>query len=221
MRLQLWCPLALVVFAGCAGDDARFPRRARASAGDTLSAAQVGYSVPGLVPPLAQPSDWTCWAASTTMMESWKQSTVLGIDVVARQLGEPFTTMVRTNQGLSATQKPVLLQRTGMRAEPPQNYTAAGWESLLRAHGPLWVTTDEGLTCRPMIHARIMTGIRGDGSPGGTTVMLIDPADGSEVREPLGEFVRKFEREAVNMRRRACGAQPGPLPPFRVQVVHW
>jgi hypothetical protein len=49
---------------------------------------------------------------------------------------------------------------------------------LLRQSGPLWVTTGgEGFPPSP--HAEIIIGIHGDGTPAGTTLRMIDPADGS------------------------------------------
>ena len=88
------------------------------------------------------------------------------------------------------------------------NYTAEGILGLLAAHGPLWVTTDEDASALFAVHARIMTGIEGDGSPDGTMLQLIDPAGGSQGWELLSRFVERYEEVT----------EAGPL---RVQVAHF
>ena len=169
----------------------------------------VDYSVPGIVPVLRQPSGLTCWATVTTMMVSWKQGRSLPIETALEGIGQIYLNMFSANQGLSAAEKPVFLAAAGLVAEPPQNPSMEGWEAMLRRFGPLWVTTDEAQGPRWAIHARIMTGIHGDGTPGGTTIDLIDPAGGREYSERFTTFIRKFEEETRTTGR------------MRVQIVHW
>ncbi len=64
-------------------------------------------------------------------------------------------------------------------------------EKMLRAHGPLAIVT--AYPALPSIHVRIMVGISGDGSAGGTTVDLIDPAGGTRYRQNFGAFSQSFE----------------------------
>jgi hypothetical protein len=74
----------------------------------------------------------------------------------------------------------------------------------------LWVTTDEDPTSGFAIHARIMTGIRGDGTPDGTTLDIADPGTGTAYQEKFGKFLDKYEAEARDSKA-----------PLRIQIVHW
>ncbi|WP_258389042.1 papain-like cysteine protease family protein [Paenibacillus spongiae] len=58
------------------------------------------------------------------------------------------------------------------------NYSVDGIEYLLKLYDPLWATTDEDPTANFSIHARIISGISGDGTPDGTLLRIIDPAGG-------------------------------------------
>jgi papain like cysteine protease AvrRpt2 len=69
--------------------------------------------------------------------------------------------------------------------------TAAGIEAVLKAHGPLWVIADEDGSPGSSVHARVVTGITGDGTPSGTQLTVNDPAVGKEVRESLAVFADK------------------------------
>ncbi len=72
------------------------------------------------------------------------------------------------------------------------------------------MTTDENPGANFSIHARILTAIRGDGTPGGTTLTFVNPSGGRVERETLAVFLPKFEAEARDPKR-----------PLRIQVVHW
>ncbi len=62
--------------------------------------------------------------------------------------------------------------------------------------GPLAI-----VTALPAFHARIMVGISGDGTPGGTTVDLIDPAGGTRYRQSFAVFNQSFEAVATSATR--------------------
>jgi len=49
----------------------------------------------------------------------------------------------------------------GLKAEPPQSFGVEGFEQLLRAHGPLWITADEDPSPHFSVHARVLIGLRG------------------------------------------------------------
>jgi hypothetical protein len=178
----------------------------------------------GIVPPLQQPGSMTCWATVATMMYSWKNNQSVDIDTALSAIGQTYLNLFRTNQGLSAGDKPGFLLAAGLKAEGPQNYTAEGWAGLIQNYGPLWVTTNEGALSANVgcdmtqfaIHARILTAIFGDGTPMGTSVVVVDPADGSvHTDETLLTFVQKFEDVA---RIDQCGDSNADLRP---QVVHY
>jgi hypothetical protein len=91
-------------------------------------------------------------------------------------VGTTYLTMFENNQGMSGKDKPGFLFSMGLKAEAPQNYTVDGWEEQLRKHDPLWVTTTE--VSGSLVHARILKGIAGDGTPNGTNLTIVDPGDG-------------------------------------------
>ena len=105
----------------------------------------------------------------------------------------------------------VVLRRLGLQEEPPANYTLQAYVDMLRRFGPLWVTTDVGSSGFVAVHARIMTGAYGDGTPAGTNVWLIDPADGRRHHETFEQFVRTFEQLARDV---------AATDPLWIQVVH-
>jgi hypothetical protein len=57
------------------------------------------------------------------------------------------------------------------------------------------------------VHARIVTAVKGDGTVGGTTVTLVDPASGPAAAEPFATFAQRLESDdAVR---------------FGVGIYHW
>jgi len=154
--------------------------------------AQINYTVPGNVPLLQQPSPNTCWATAATILISWKNGPQT-IQQTMDNAGVTYGLKFKADAGLLGSEKPAFLLSIGMKAEGPQSYTAAGWLKLLKDFGPLWVTTNEGTQQKFAIHARVMIGISGDGSPSGTFVTLIDPATGKKAGETLQSFTKKLE----------------------------
>ncbi len=192
-----------------------WPAGARAQAPQTMSRPRafeaVNARIQGLVPPLRQPSGMTCWATVFTMMVSWRNNQSMSIPDALSSVGQAWVDKFNNNEGLSSTDKVQFLQQAGLVAVPPMNPSIEGWAGLIRDFGPIWVTTDEGSGPSGWaIHARIVTGIHGDGSAGGTMLDIVDPGDGSAYTESFATFIPKFEREA---------ATPGM--PLRFQVVHW
>jgi uncharacterized protein YycO len=178
----------------------------------------VNYEVPNEVPAIRQPSSMTCWATVTTMMMSWldgkrrNASVVLPIPEALARVGQTYVNKFNANKGLATEEKAPFLAAAGFVALNPQSFPVSEWEAMLRTYGPLWVTTDEDASPGFAIHARIMTGIKGDGTPDGTQVSIVDPAGGRTYKEKLSTFIRKFEEEAHDT---------DPRTPLRIQVVHW
>lgn len=177
---------------------------------EAKKAPVVDYTVPGVFDLLQQPSNMTCWATVATMMLEWRRqsTTPIGamLDSIAQKWGDKF----RNNSGLASSEKESFLSDAGFLWEAPMSPTAQGWERMLRDYGPLWVTTDEQPGAGFAIHARIMTGIHGDGTPTGTNVDIIDPATGTRIVERFDALQAKFEEEALT--------SAGPL---RIQIVHF
>jgi hypothetical protein len=177
-------------------------------------AAPVSVTVPGVVQPLKQPSDMACWATVATIIYSWKNKTSMGIKDVMAAAGPKYEALFASNGGLRGIDKPAFLNAMGgLKNEGPQNYTVAGWAKLLSDYGPLWVTTDEGSSGNFAVHARVLTAIKGDGTPNGTLFTIVDPTDGKIHSETVSEFVKKFEQVAKD--EMGVGAE------LRPQVVHY
>jgi hypothetical protein len=172
-----------------------------------------GYTVGG-VTPLQQPSGMACWATVTTMMASYRDGLAYAVadipDVVAAA-GDHYRDVYNADTGLSNADKGPFLAAMGLRAEPPATYIATAVYDMMSSYGPLWVTTDGGTL--DSVHARVVIGMGGDGSPAGTTMQIIDPGDGAIHDETYDVFVRRYTNVAVG--DIAAGL------PFRAQIVHW
>jgi hypothetical protein len=147
------------------------------------------------------------------MLQSWKDNASYKIIDVMGKAGADYKKKFQDDHGLGGAEKTFFLQALGLKAEAPQNYTVGGWLSLLQKYGPLWVTTNEGTTQDFAIHARILKGIAGDGTPDATFLTFIDPATGLETGESITVFTKKFEEIAV--KDLGAGAD------LRPQVVHF
>lgn len=166
------------------------------------------HIVEGSIPALQQPSSMTCWATVSTMLLSWKDQNTYPIVEVMNRAGVKWRDKFTRNQGLSGAEKNDFLQVVGLRGEPPATIAPEGFSHLLRRHGALWVTTDEHAAPEQFsVHARVLSGIVGDGTPAGTQMLLTDPADGRFSHETYGNLILKFE---------ALGRLP-----LRIQIVHF
>ena len=172
----------------------------------------VDYSVPGIVGPIQQPSGMVCWATVATMMINWRRQQSQSIEIAIGAVGPNWLQKFRNNQGLSAAEKVPFLNAAGFQFGYPQSLSIEGWEGMLRQYGPIWVTTDEDPSANFAIHARIISGIRGDGTPENTSLTITDPARGNQYRERFSNFLRKYEDEVRTSGRNWSG---------RIQIVHW
>ena len=69
---------------------------------------------------------------------------------------------------------------------------------LLERHGPLWVVGDDAIAGNRLVHAVIVTGMSGDGTPQGTTVAFVDPSPAaSGTPETFAEFARRLDATDV------------------------
>jgi hypothetical protein len=166
------------------------------------------YDAPGIVPIIPQPSINTCWAAVSTMMVSWRDQKSYEIKTVMDMAGTIYRTKFETNKKLSSSEKNLFLPALGLVGELPMSYTVDGLLYLLRAYGPLWATTDEKPGAGFSIHARIITGMYGDGTIDGTKLRIIDPSGGRQYTESFLAFTKKFEEVAAT----------GPI---MIQIVHF
>ncbi len=171
----------------------------------------IDVAVSGTVMPLQQRNAMTCWATVYTMLYNWKIQRSTTVETAIANVGPRWSALLAQGdtRGLSAAEKVDFLADAGLVALLPQNPTMERWASMLRSYGPLWVTTDEAPP-NLMIHARVLLAMRGDGTPAGTQLTLIDPGSGTTVTESFAAFLVKFEAEAAN-----------PEGVLRIQIVHW
>jgi hypothetical protein len=155
---------------------------------------KLNYTVPGIFNVIAQPTGMTCWATVAAMMMSWRDQQSYPIDVAMGQCGTKWLNMFRSNQGLPGSEHAQFADAAGMEYEPLACHPGESWENMLKAHGPLAV-----VTANPF-HARIMIGIKGDGSDTGTEVELLDPDGGRRYKMNFGTFSQAFEGVHVSPR---------------------
>lgn len=185
--------------------------------GYPLDAPRIDYNVPGSLFPVAQPTGMTCWAAVATMMVDWRDQMSHTIQAVMDMAGayyrQKFDNPNVNQQGLPGSEKNAFLASLGMEAEPPMSYTVEGFLAVLQTFGPLWVTTDEDPGANFAIHARIVSGMLGDGTPGGTMLHIVDPDRGRVYDETYRDFASKYEEVAIG------DMQAGRA--LRAQIVHF
>lgn len=158
----------------------------------------IAYFVPGMVPPIAQTKDMDCWAVSTAILVSWREKRFVSTRELVARLSSDLQVIYHTDVGLSPEDEIPLESQVHLRHEPPQNYSVTGWLSLLKAFGPLWVA--EAFPLGPKkwgVHARIIYGISGDGTPDGTILEIIDP----DLGRVYGKTVNQFKIEMENVAR--------------------
>ena len=184
---------------------------------DDTAKRSIDFVVEGRLRPLKQPSTNTCWATVATILFSWKNDAEPDIEDVMTAAGQKFLDLFNANDGLKSTDKPQFLQALGLVAEPPMSFSVQGFERLLRAHGPLWITDDEDLSEDFSVHARVLIGLRGDGTPDNTDAIFFDPDPGPDKDVRRTETVADLQEK---MRQLAIGDSSGGGS-FRAQVVHY
>ncbi len=153
------------------------------------------YRVPCTVYKITQPSQYTCWAATTAMLLNWKSQQNKSIAAALDPYeGGVWRVKFEAGDGITDDQEKKFLAAVGLQAEWPSNPTIAGWYAMLKKHGPLIVTTKEGTNpTSQWVHARFLIEMSGDGTPAGTDLTFVDPADGQEHSESFHDFIKKYE----------------------------
>jgi hypothetical protein len=169
------------------------------------SLSGIDYSIPGAFEIIAQPTPNTCWAAVFTMMYCWKNERSTDIPSALSTVGGSFLDMYKHDTPLDGDIAQSLYAAAGLIPLTGFNPTIDGWLNLLKKYGPLYV--DVGYKTGAMTHAIIITGITGDGTPGGTSIVYIDPVGGSTITMKFQDFLAKFE---------ATSAVQWPY-----TIVHW
>lgn len=169
------------------------------------SLSGIDYAIPGAFEIIAQPTPNTCWAAVFTMMYCWKNARSTDIPSALSTVGGSFLDMYKHDTPLDNTIAQSLYETAGLIPLTGLNPTIDGWLNLLKKYGPLYV--DVGYKAGAMTHAIIVTGIAGDGTSGGTSIVYVDPVGGSTITMKFQDFLAKFE---------ATSAVQWPY-----TIVHW
>ncbi len=163
----------------------------------SVSTTSFDYTVPGIVPIIAQPSSMSCWATVATMLKSWKDSVSYTIEAVVDEAGAEYRTIYDNNTGLPPDKVDDFATAMGFKTEPPMSYTVSGFRALIEDFGPIIVVDDEDLSPKWALHARVARGIYGDGTPDGTFIRVNDPAGGRRYTESYTAFMKKYEEVAA------------------------
>jgi hypothetical protein len=151
------------------------------------------YIVPGQRRLYAQPTSNTCWSTAFAMMKSWNTGARFhNVREAVVPMGQPWLGYFDTDTPVPPSQGDAFVAATGLTREPRFNPDVAGWHRLLVSYGLLWVSS----MVPAGLHDRVLAGINGDGSPGGTSVYIMDPNGGRQYEQNYGEFSAQFERQA-------------------------
>jgi hypothetical protein len=154
---------------------------------------------------IRQPDDMSCWAAAVTMLYSYKMNdNNLKIETVLKSIDEEYVTIFKSGDGISSTKEEALYKKIPLKVIKGLNPSIALWKDILEKKGPLSVTVDAD-PGKKLIHALVITGLKGDGTPAKTRIIYIDPADGTEYEKNFVDFLKLYE-----------GSASWPL-----QIIHW
>lgn len=193
-----------------------FQKSVAAAAAQSMSAAfasdwsrsfsNFDYTIPPTLQVIGQPDPKTCWAAVMTMMWCWKNNQSMAIPDVLAQIGPAWVDRFKAGKGLDSKVAKDLYDSAGLIQLISFNPTIEGWLELLQTYGPLYV--DVGYNTGKTTHAIIVIGIKGDGTPQGTTITYVDPLGGGKtVPMKFSDFLVKYE---------AASAVRWPY-----TIVHW
>ena len=138
-------------------------------ASETLEQTTVrrSFDVWNEVPLVAQTTGMSCWAAAAAMLIGWRERLVVDPDEVARGAGR----WSEFKNGLHPEDVAAFADRWGLVAEHHDDvWEVDRFRQLLETFGPLWVGE-----ASPGLHAIVVTGLHGDGTPEGTHVRVNDP----------------------------------------------
>lgn len=139
-----------------------------------------------------------CWLASSSMMETWKTGTHYSLADTLKILdasGTSFSNIYNNDQGLSFANDNIITKTLGLTQLPPASYTIEYLTSILD-QSPLMAVIMYASTSN-IAHMIIITGITGDGTPGGTSLQINDPLPlntGKTYTIAFNDFLSKFEQ---------------------------
>ena len=119
------------------------------------------------VPLVPQTTGMSCWAAAAAMLVGWRESLAVDPDELARGAGRWH----EFQRGLHPVDVAALAAEWGLVMEQRDDiWEVDQFRALLEQQGPLWVGE-----ASPGLHAIVVTGLFGDGTPDGTRARINDP----------------------------------------------
>ncbi len=120
---------------------------------------------------IAQPDKLSCWAASMAMLVSNQR----GVRIEPESLAQEVNRSLRTSYGwdmLEDVKNHFGIKDISLPSNASLYPSPSQWKDWLTSYGPLWVTTIGAPS-----HAIVVQGIRGDLTPDGTTIGILNPWD--------------------------------------------
>ena len=128
-------------------------------------AEKTSFSVGHRVPLIPQLSSMSCWAAAGAMVVGWRDNKSIDDFAIAEQA----KSKPQYAKGLEANNQ-AALTRLGLSSLPLASYSIRELADLVDRVGPLWFASNPSSP-----HARVITGVFGDGTPSGTRFRINDP----------------------------------------------
>jgi len=154
------------------------------------------YVVPGFKPLVGQPlNSNVCWAASYTMMRSWRDQKKYAIEDALGKVGKKYVDLYKQDKGLPRSESGPFLTRAGLIHHQMQCYPLETWIRFLKARGLVMIGALASPNSFAALHARVVEGIYGfENDPDGTWMMMLDPGwMGKKYNEPFAVFNAKYE----------------------------
>lgn len=151
------------------------------------------------VPFIPQPDNVSCWSSSIAMILWWRENDSIQACLMDALTPEDVSMNLSFfgnyfGHGLSSFD-PFPLEYYSLVPVQPSSFPVETFVDYLN-HGPLWAAyfgcTNPVQNCG---HAVVVVGIRGDGTPENTVVIIHDPDDGSGVYPNLGVRDREMPYE--------------------------
>lgn len=131
----------------------------------------IDFDLKNPVPLTPQNNEKTCWAACATMMKSWKDNNVYSISETISSIDAWYYWVWFSNNGLEPDEQATFFKEKMGLASVQFTPSINGIKSLLEQNGPLLIINGDS----NLQHARLVTGIHGDGSAECTYLNILDP----------------------------------------------
>ena len=164
--------------------------------------------VDGIVPMIPQVLSKGCWAASIAMIKSWAKQHSMSIEAALAEGGQSYLDKYTNNTGLQPNEVATFMQDFSLRDASIGALTADGLAKQIKERGPLWVIADQDASVSFSAHARVITGIVGDGTTKGTKVIFNDPAKDQPSEETLMQLITELEELAEGISSAFGGFAP-------------